>query len=232
MARMKSFCTNKVIWSHLLIPFWTPGDPSRIFSCKWVLVAANANVLPALPLFFNNLSFVFYCSKMVSRKSCLALFLLASYPYKISRMKGKIVWSISCLVRVKYFDFKEFIWNFLNYVLYKSSVVDPLHFDYIDPDHRIHFFSSFFSIKNIILKTMIFYVISRIYKTKSDLYLKIIWYSYNFGGFFMCYPDPFFTKPWNGTGSTTQIKKYILFDENISSFIINLKVLPRGNDPR
>ena len=70
------------------------------------------------------------------------------------------------------------------------------------------------SIKNIILKTMIYslLVISLLFiyiNQKSALFLKTIWYSYNFGWFFMCYPDPYrirFLVSLSGSGSG-QVKR-------------------------
>ena len=45
--------------------------------------------------------------------------------------------------------------------------------------------SSFF----LLFISLLFYILH--INQKSDLFLKIIWYSYNFCWFFICYPDPF-----------------------------------------
>ena len=50
---------------------------------------------------------------------------------------------------------------------------------------------------------LIFFSIENTYNTQNyDLFLKIIWYSYIFGRFFMCYPDPYwinFIVSWSGS---------------------------------
>ena len=71
------------------------------------------------------------------------------------------------------------------------SFVDPFHF-YLDPDIAEMLRET--KIKNLRPKTIFFLLFMRLLfmyiKQKRDLLLKILWYSYNFGRFFMCYPDP------------------------------------------
>ena len=79
-----------------------------------------------------------------------------------------------------------------------SSVVDPYHFD-LDPDFKIKENSNFFSsIKNILLKLRFFLLVFSLLfihiNQKSDLFSKILKYSYIFCRFFfttrICW-DPF-----------------------------------------
>ena len=73
----------------------------------------------------------------------------------------------------------------------------------------------FFSVKNLILQTRIILLfmswLSICIKEQSDFFLKIIWYYYNFGRFFKCYPDPHrirFIVLWRGPGSWSSQMKW------------------------
>ena len=73
-------------------------------------------------------------------------------------------------------------------------------------ENSYFFFSIFFSIKAKIFYVfyVIYELIIHIYAAKNHLFLGIIWYSYNFGRFFMCFPDPYwirFMVSFSGPGS-------------------------------